>query len=282
MRNILTLIRRYYVFFLFLALQVLALIILFTSNNYQRSEFVQQSNEIAGTIYGRRAKLSEYLRLGEINDKLSLENAQLRTLLPENFMATRTRLDSVKDTLNLQRYNYRTAKVINASVNRRKNYLVLDKGWEGGIGVDMGVIANGCLVGHVRSVSQHFSVVMPVLHSDFKASVRLKRSGFFGALVWGESKNPAVAELHDIPKNIPVQAGDTVFTSGFSTFFPANLLVGFVEEIDDSDNDYHLLRVRLAADFRKLDYVQVVSDLLKQEQEQLINQTQQQDDQNNP
>ena len=280
MRNILALIHRFYLFLLFLALQSIALVILFKNNNFQRAEFIRHSSDWVGGIYSQRAQLSEYLRLGEINDQLSLENAQLRSQMPVNYGVIRSDLDSILDSVSFQRYFFRTAKVVNASVNREDNFITLDRGWSGGVAENMGVISGGCIVGVVRSVSEHFSVVMPVLHSDFKASVKLKKSGFFGSLIW-PGGNAAIANVIEIPKNIPVAYGDTVFTSGFSTFFPSNLMVGTVVEVDDNDNDYHLIRVQLGAQFAKLDHVLVVSDLLKQEQEQLIETVEKQDAANN-
>jgi rod shape-determining protein MreC len=214
--------------------------------------------------------------LGEINDQLSLENAFLRSAAQENYWNLRTEIDTLKDTTSIQRYVYRTAKVVNASVNREKNYIVIDRGLLGSVKADMGVIAGGNIVGVVRSASEHFAVVMPVIHSDFKASVRLRKSGAFGSLVW-RGGNAQIADVIDIPKNIPVAPGDTLVTSGYSTYFPANIHVGTVEWVDDSDNDYHVIKVRMGADFRRLDHVLVVSDIFKQEQDTLLNKVEQQD-----
>ncbi len=277
MRNIIVLIQRFYLFLLFLVLQVVALYILFGNNNFHRAEFIQHSNDWTGFIYGRRSQLSEYLRLGEINDELSLENAVLRSERPENFLFLRNETDSIKNAKTLQRYVYRTAKVVNATVNREKNFLTLDRGKLGGVNADMGVISNGNLVGVVRSASDHFAVVMPIIHADFKASVKLKKSGVIGSLEW-VGGNPGVADVIEIPKNIPAAIGDTVLTSGYSTFYPAEVIVGTIENIDDeSSNEYHILKVRLGADIRMLSQVQVVGDIFKIEQDSLLNVVKQQD-----
>jgi rod shape-determining protein MreC len=276
MKNILALLRRFYLFLLFLCLEAIALTMLFKNNRFHGSEFIRHSSDWVGGIYSQRAQLSEYLRLGEINDQLSLENALLRSAAQENYWNLRTESDTLLDTTHVQRYTYRTAKVVNASVNREKNYVVIDRGTLGDIRADMGVISGGNIVGVVRSASEHFAVVMPVIHSDFKASVRLRKSGAFGSLVW-RGGNAQLADVIDIPKNIPVATGDTIITSGYSTYFPANLHVGIVEWVDDSDNDYHLIKVRMGADFRKLDHVLVVSDIFKMEQDTLLKKVEEQD-----
>ena len=225
MKNILVLLRRFYLFLIFLALQAIALSFLFRNNRFHGSEFIRHSSDWTGNIYSQRAELSEYLRLGEINDQLSLENALLRSSAQENYWSLRTKADTLNDTTRVQRYVYRTAKVVNASVNREKNYITIDRGTLGNVSADMGVIAGGNIVGVVRSASKHFAVVMPVIHSDFKASVRLRKSGAFGSLVW-RGGDAQIADVIDIPKNIPVAEGDTIFTSGYSTYFPANIHIG--------------------------------------------------------
>lgn len=277
MRNIILLIQRFYLFLLFLALQVGALYILFSNNNFHRAEFIRQSNDWTGYIFSKRSQLSEYLRLGEINDELSLENAVLRSERPENYLILRNKTDTVNDAKAIQRYVYRTATVVNASVNREKNFITLDRGLLSGVGPDMGVISGGALVGVVRSASEHFSVVMPVIHADFRASVKLKKSGMIGLLQW-RGGSPDRAQVIEIPKNFPVHEGDTIVTSGYSTFYPSEIMVGTIEEIDDeSSNEYHVLNIALEANFRMLSKVQVVSDIFKAEQDSLLDIVKQQD-----
>lgn len=282
MRNILRLIQRYYVFLLFLTLQGFALYVFFNNNRYPKAEFISHSRDWVGSVYSTRTQLKEYLMLGEINDRLSLENALLRSRLPENVMRVDTSVNQMVDTLNFQRYMYRSAKVENVTLNRERNYIMIDRGEMGGIEAEMGVISNGSIVGIVSSVSKHFAVVMPVLHSKFQASVRMKGSGDFGLLVW-PGGNPEIANVKEIPKHVKVAVGDTVITSGYSSHFPAGMIVGYVESLDDrAEENFHRINIRLSTDFRRLEYVQVVNDLLKDEEDQLLEQVEQTDGNNNP
>ncbi len=273
MRNILNLIQRYYVFLLFLTLQGFALYVFFNNNNYAKAEFINHSRDWVGSIYSKRTQLKEYLMLGEINDRLSLENAILRSKLPENVMVVDTTSFEAYDTLAFQRYIYRNAKVENMTLNRERNYIMLDRGTIGGIEPEMGVISNGSIVGIVRSVSKHFSVVMPVLHSKFQASVRMKGSGDIGLLVW-PGGDPEMAIVNGIPKHVKVEIGDTVVTSGYSSKFPVNIMVGYVQSLDDrAEENFRRINIRLSTDYRKLDYVQVIDDLLKDEEDKLLEET---------
>jgi cell shape-determining protein MreC len=79
-----------------------------------------------------------------------------------------------------------------------------------------------------------------------------------------------------------VNIGDTVLTTGYGSHFPSDLFIGFVSELNDRPEEtFHRIKIQLATDFRKLSHVQVVSDILKQEQDSLLNQQQLKDDANN-
>jgi rod shape-determining protein MreC len=269
MRNILILIQRFHTLLIFLVLEIFCIIIIIQNNHYHRSAWFKSSSDLVGSIYTRRARLSEYLRLGEINDELSLENAILRSRLEENFLEIDTSKFTVSDSIHQFRYTYMPAKVINNSVNRPSNFITINRGKMGGIKPDMGVIANGSIVGYVKDVSKHFAIVTPVLNSAFIASVKMKGSGDFGQLVWGTT-DPLVAVVKEIPKHVSVETGDTVVTTGYSSFFPAEVMVGVVYEHEERpDEVFHRITVKLSTDFRKLNYVEVVSDILKTEQDSL-------------
>jgi rod shape-determining protein MreC len=267
MRNILALIQRFYVTLLFLALLTVGGFMLFSSNNYHRSAFVEHSTDLVGEIYNRRDNLSQYLRLGDINDQLSLENARLRAQLPENYLLNDTTTGAQRDTAGVLRYKFRPARVINATVTRDMNYLTLDRGENQGIRKDMGVISGRNVVGIVTSTSPNFSIVMPVIHSNFRTPVRV--NGFFGQLTW-PGGDPEKARVDDIPKHARIQPGDTVTTTGFGFTFPANQLIGYVDKVDMlSKESFHVISIRLATDYRKLSYVEVISDLMRSEIETL-------------
>jgi rod shape-determining protein MreC len=276
MKNIVELIKRFYVFLIYLVLQGLALAMLFNNTNYHRAEFISNSTDWVGGIYSKRANLAQYIKLNDINDELALEIAELRSERPENFEVFRMDLDSTADSTLNQRYYYRMAKVVNATTNREKNYVTIDRGALGDVRPDMGVVANGGIVGVVRSVSDHYAMVMPILHTDFKASVKLKRVGYYGSLVW-QGGNPGVADLIDIPITAPVNVGDSIVTTGFSTYYPAGLMVGVIEEIQQANTDTYLLKIRLSVDYRKLNYVMVIEDIRKNEIDSLTNQIEQLD-----
>ncbi|MBM3447606.1 MAG: rod shape-determining protein MreC [Bacteroidetes bacterium] len=272
MSNLLALLQRYYVLLMFLILQVFALVTLFSENNFHRKEFIRHSSDFAGWIYEKRDNFTSYLRLSEINDQLALENAMLRSLLPENYL----QLDSTSlQELNVKGqvlFKYTPAKVVNVTVSRKRNYITVNRGMAAGIEPEMGVIANGAIVGIVSSVSKHYSVIMPVLNTKFQGSVKMKNSGEFGILEW-LGGDPEYAYVKEMPKHVYIQVGDSVVTTGYSSHFPEGIMVGKVETLEDKpEENFHRVKVKLETDYRKLGWVQLVKNIYKVEQDSIMQQ----------
>lgn len=271
MRNIGRLIYRYHIFLVFLCLQFIALAFLVKNNNFQQSVFINSSNDLIGSLYERRSAFSDYLKLSDFNDELSAENAQLKSRQLQNYIDLENGTIIVEDTLFVQRYEYLPAKVINNTVNTRNNFITLNKGRITGVKPEMGVVANGAMVGIVKDVSKHFCSVMPIINPNFTASIKLKRGNDFGMLAW-KDKDPRYAHILEIPKHAAVAIGDTVVTTGFSSFFPEGLMVGSIAEIDAPEGEnFFTIKILLSTDFYKLSYVDIVSNLMKEEQLELEN-----------
>lgn len=269
MRNLWQLIFRYHVFLVFIVLQSIALAHLVSNNNYQESSFLNSSNRLVGEIYEQRSKISEYLRLQALNDTLAKENALLRSQGSDSFMPLNDGLIIINDTVHVRRYAHLPAKVVNNSVTRKNNFITIDKGRLTGIQPEMGVVAHGALVGIVKDVSDHFSAVMPVINNNFSASVRIKDKGYFGRVIW-EGHDPEIARVIEIPKHIELVVGDTVVTTGYSSYFPEDILVGFVHDFNVPEGEnFYQIDIKLATNFRKLRHIEVIHHLLAEEQREL-------------
>jgi rod shape-determining protein MreC len=135
----------------------------------------------------------------------------------------------------------------------------------------MGVTGPRGIVGIVRQVSKNYAVVMSLLHKNTRISAMLPRTGNFGSVQWNiENLDPRYGILTDIPKNVPVYKGDTVTTSGYSAIFPRGLVIGYVDQVRESESsNFHMIRIRFATDFRTLQYVYVIKNLNATEQHQV-------------
>jgi len=133
----------------------------------------------------------------------------------------------------------------------------------------MGVINEDGVVGIVQTVSDNFSVVIPILNPKAKISCKLKRSNYFGTLAWN-GIDYRFAELIDVPRHVRLLKGDSVLTSGYSSVFPEGIMVGKVESFSKKESDnYYKIKVRLAVNFRTLSYVKVIQYLHQSEQKKL-------------
>jgi rod shape-determining protein MreC len=261
----------------FFLLQGLSFYLLIENNKYQNASVLNATNAVVTKTTEGVSYVREYIHLRENNQFLADENARLRAQLREASYQSDTNRTEVTDTLMKQQYTFITAKVINNSVNRRNNYLTLNKGKLQGIKPEMGVITSNGIAGIVKQVSDHYCTVMSLLHKDSRISAKIKSNNFFGSLVW-DGNDPRFASLNEIDKTVPVRIGDTIVTTSFSSIFPADILIGVVsaKELRKGSN-FHDIRVKLTTRFDNLTYVYVVDNLMKNEQRMLEEQSNTQD-----
>jgi rod shape-determining protein MreC len=281
MRNIFLFIRRYFTFFTFLALQVVALWLLFSYNRFHRARGLGWANEITGRFNKQYNKVEDFFSLKEENRRVHRLNDSLMNLLPINFTRpdTATRLVTgthpFDTTGATRRYYWREADVVYNTVNFQKNYIQLDRGTSQGVKDNMAVVnSDGAIVGVVVNVSANFSQVMSLLHVQHNVNAALKKTGEFGTIEW-DGKDPQRLTLKRIPNNVEVEKGDTVLTSHYSFNYPPGLIVGTIsDKISDKSTNFYTLKVKPAANFFNLQQVFVVENLQYSEQVNLLKGTQ--------
>ena len=266
MKALLEFITHYYYWAIFIILEIVSVNMLLRWAEYQRSLWYATVTEISGHIHRAETEILQYVSLRERNASLAARNVvleqrvswltrQLEEVSHDSTYMERTMTAAVSDSARLLR-----ATVVDASIARRDNFLIIDKGSAHGVREEMGVVSGTGVVGIVFRTSPNFSVVMPVLHSMSSISCRLRGAEYFGYLHW-EGGDPATAVVDDIPRHAQVKTGDIVETSGYSAVFPPGLFVGKVSEVVNSDDAMSFtLRVRLGVDFSRLHNVMVVID----------------------
>lgn len=264
MRNLLKLLYAYHFLILFLFLEGFSLFLIAKGSSFHHAKFIESSNAFAGSIYKRRDKIKSYLSLREVNQNLMIENTQLRNKLASIRQIIKEKKDTLIDTLAHQRYTYLHAKIVNNSVSKRDNYITIDKGSLDGIHPDMGVLSNNGIVGFVKSVSEHYAIIISVLNQNFSISAKIKKNNYYGPLKW-DGINSRYCQLYDLPHHVPIQKGDTIVTSGYSNFFPTGVLIGIVDDFKIVGGNFYKVEVKLSVDFQKLDYVILIDDLQRNE-----------------
>lgn len=269
MRNLIVFLARHYFFLLFLALQIISLTLVVNHNYFQKAAAVSASNALSGSMYETRNEVTQYFDLKDQNIRLSEMNAILLGKMENAYLTYDTSLTTVTDTARRLRYTFIAAQVLDNTVSLRNNYIILNRGTNQGVKVDMGVIAPGGIVGIVREVSNNFCVVMSLLHKDSKVSASVQRDGTFGQLSW-DFTDYREGIMIDLPTHSKIAIGDTLLTSGLGDAFPAGIPVGVVQSFEKKPGDKtYTVRVQFTTDFRKLRHVYIVRDLMRPEIDQL-------------
>jgi len=257
-----------YFLFLFIFFEIICMYLVSNNNRYYNSSFVNSSNEVTSSIYQSENNVLKFFSLGRVNDSLIIENVKLQQLLSRNFISNAVTIDSLQDTSDAeleQVYSLMHAQVINNTTDKSKNFIYLDKGSKDGIAKNMGVYNDKGIVGITIGVSKNYSVVMSVLNTDSRVGVKLTKDNYFGNLTW-DTKSSKYATLSQIPNHVKVAKHDTVMTSGYSSFFPAGIMVGTVESWQEITGSNLLeLKIKLSTDFHNLNYLYIVNHMRKNE-----------------
>lgn len=265
--------KKYDYVLVFLLLVVVSAVLMSRTSYYQGSKLVAWSNAVAGGWYQGVHSVGGYFDLKGENDRLAAENAQLKAQLGSSYISYTDSVFTVNDTTYKQRYEYTEARVIKNSWSQQNNFIMINKGSAHGIKVDQAVISPEGIVGVVMSVSKNFATIMPVLHSDSRNSVKVKRTGISGSLVW-DGLDYRYAQVVDVPATHQFEDNDTIITSGLANDFPEGVPVGYVVEAEPlSGSGFYRVKIRLATDFNKLDHVYVINNRFREEQEELMSRT---------
>ncbi len=270
MNKLFDILKKYDYVVVFVLLTVLSIILMARTTYYQRSKITTWAGGVAGGWYAGVNSIGGYFGLKGENDRLAAENAELRARLAESYINYTDSVFTVNDTVYRQRYDYTEARVIKNSWSQQNNYIIIGKGRSHGIEPDMAVISPQGIVGVVVSTTKNFATVMPVLHSDSRNSVKVKRTGISGSLVW-DGKDFRYAQVLDVPTTHQFNDGDTIVTSGLANDFPEGVPVGYVESAETlKGSGFYKVRIRLATDFNKLDHVYVINNKFRKEQQELM------------
>lgn len=269
MRNLLRFLWKYSNFVLFILMEVCCFYLIFQNNSFQRASWINSSNAFAGNVFTTVNSIKEYFALKETNELLAAENARLRTQSLGSYAKYITTKTIVGDTVLKQQYTYIPADVVNNSVNRRNNYLTLNRGYKQGITRDMAVITSNGIVGYIKDVSANYCTVLSILNKDAKISAKVKRYDELGSLIW-EGGEYRYGLLQDIGTHVKIAKGDSIVTSNFSDIFPSNIMIGTVESYAPREGgEFYNIKVKYSANLKNVTHVYIINNILRQEKIQL-------------
>ena len=269
MRNLIAFYLRFRIFLVFAVLQGVALFTYFRYSEFPRLQFMTSAAGINASVLEARNEVTKHFHLSTTNRRLEWENKQLRERLKESLYRENKGEITINDTAFKQQYTYIPATVINNTYDKRNNYMTIDIGSNEGIKRGQGVISSKGVVGTVHNVTDHFAVVRTVLTKNINIDVMLAKGGAFGLLKW-DGLNPRRVSITGISNDMRIKIWAEVVTRGGSGIFPRGIPVGKVRTRKSMEGKpLWDISVLLAEDFRNIQHVYVVKNLMLEELQQL-------------
>ena len=170
------------------------------------------------------------------NEQLEAENAELRQQMVD-YDRIKAENDAYKALARIQDTNseasYVSAFVIGRDPLDEFGGFTLDQGSTDGVAVNDAIISDrGYLLGVVVEVDATSCKVMTILHPSFNAASVISRTRENG-IITGSADYAADGQcvLTNLDRATEARKGDQVITTGLGGVFPANLLVGTVQEV---------------------------------------------------
>lgn len=250
----------------FICLEVASLCILGSANTLQGTWMGGISTGIKASMWGGIDRWKGYFSLRSENDSLRLDNLRMYA-----------RLQAVSDSIahNPQKwsearrnFSFLPAGIVTMTLGSQHNYIIIDRGSTDGVSENDGLVTEKGVVGIVQSVSEHFARAVSYVSDGIVISIKVGRCGTVGSMAWNGG-DASISRATGIPLHIPVEAGDTVYTSGMSEFFPAGIPLGrVIRKVADNGSSTEM-DVEMLEDIRSVHKVLVVKNLDKKELEAL-------------
>lgn len=200
------------------------------------------------------------------NEQLEAENAELRQQMVD-YDRIKAENDAYKALARIQDTNseasYVSAFVIGRDPLDEFGGFTLDQGSTDGVAVNDAIISDrGYLLGVVVEVDATSCKVMTTLHPSFNAAGVISRTRENG-IITGSADYAADGQcvLTNLDRATEARKGDQVITTGLGGVFPANLLVGTVQEVVPEQSGKSSSAVILpGADPRTVKHVFIVTE----------------------
>jgi rod shape-determining protein MreC len=134
--------------------------------------------------------------------------------------------------------------------------IIVDKGENSGIQLDMPVVNGRGVVGRIVSISSNYAKALLIIDQNSGVDALVQRSRDRGVL---KGLSTEACTLNYVVKSSDVQVDDMVVTSGLGGVFPRGLPLGKIVEVRELTGElFNEILVRPSVDFSKLEEVLVI------------------------
>ena len=248
----------------FVALEIAAIVMLGHSSSLQNIWINRASHRVHASIWSAGESIRNYFTLDRQNKKLAAENIELSALVREFGQRDLSYRENHIYDSKVGNFKMIPATIVKASRNTQHNYIILNKGTEDGVRPQTGIVTTSGVIGVVSSVGKHYSYGITLMNPRMSVSARIGLTGLVAPLEW-DGRHTDGAIMRGLPLHQQISPGDTVWTSGFSSVFPADIPVGTTGRIRQVDGSTNEVSVKLFQDFSALRYVIITENLDKAE-----------------
>lgn len=197
------------------------------------------------------------------NENLKKENVELAQSLRE-LEILKAENATLREYVNLtDKYTeYKTypANVIQTDISNYSKTIIINAGKKDGIDVNMTVISDKGLVGHVISVTDNTAKVQTIIDtsSTVTGTISTTRDSIVARGVIDSNKE---LKASFIPTEANVLEGDVLETSGIGGIYPKGIHIGTIKKVVNTKNITNRYAIiETAVDFSKLETVLVITN----------------------
>ena len=247
---------------IFAALVIAAVVIILSWNDPMVKGFRARALGLTGTVENAFAVAGSYLRALEENESLRSENIRLSGQLARSTERVREadRLQQMLDLEDSLATDVVAARIVYKDILRERNTLTLDVGSADGVEVVMAVVEPRGILGKVVLVGEHFSQVMSYRNTEFFVPAKISPHQSDGIVRWNGQEEDLLVMDH-VMKTDPVEVGQEVVTSGYSSIFRRGLPIGVIARVESPPGEpsWHVF-VRPAAELADAYHAFVILD----------------------
>ncbi len=193
----------------------------------------------------------ENLRLNKKIDLLEIENSRYQELL-----LTNQRLQQLLKFQQNTEETFLPARVIGWDSSVLFKSIIIGRGENDGLKINMPVVNSKGVIGRTVSVSHNYTQVLLITDQNSAVDGLVQRSRCRGML---KGRGLSECSFDYVIKACDIETGDAIVTSGLGRTFPKGLYLGTVKKIKDSpDKLFKDVMVAPAVDFSKLEEVLVI------------------------
>lgn len=213
-------------------------------------------------ISGNNTFFTDINNLKDENEKLKEENSELQKSLRE-LEIMKSENSTLKEYVNLKdkytEYTTVPAYVINKDISNYNDTIIINVGTNDGVEVNMPVISEKGLVGHIISVTSSSAKVQTIVDTASSISCTLSSSRDT-IIARGTLEDEALLKATFIPTEATIMQGDTIETSGLGGIYPKGILIGTIKKVINTKNitDRYAL-IDTAVNFSKIETVLVIT-----------------------